>query len=246
MTEWARSQLPRPIRSRWPAAGTPSEENSPAGEVRPRAPLFFLSYAHAAWQRSQGAHPEPNQRVAEFFDDLSENVAQLVARPPGADPGFMDRGIPGGTRWTPELLEAVGTCQVFVALLSDPYVSSEWCGMEWYAFSQRTVTRRAGDGIGHQTGIIPVIWTPVPETRLPKVVRAVTRFSPRGLADANIPARYETDGVFGLKYTGPDGFYQGVVWRLAQRIAEFHFGHVVQPRVMRERDLRDIFRESQL
>lgn len=245
MTEWARSQLPRTIRSRLPVAGMTADDTAAAGKVHSRAPLFFLSYAHAAWQRSQGARSEPYQRIAEFFDDLSENVAQLIARPPGADPGFMDRAIPGGSRWTPELLEAVGNCQVFVALLSDPYVSSTWCGMEWYAFSQRTVISRAGDGAGHQTGIIPVIWTPVPEARLPKVVREVQRFSPRGLPDMNIPARYEADGVFGVRNIGLDTYYQGVVWRLAQRIAEFHFGHVVEPRVMRERDLRDIFRESQ-
>ena len=244
MTEWARSQLPRTIRSRFSVVGVTSEETDAAGKVHRRAPLFFLSYAHSAWQRAQGAQPEPNQRIAEFFDDLSENVAQLVAKPPGADPGFMDRSIPGGSRWTPELLEAVGTCQVFVALLSDPYVSSEWCGKEWYAFSQRIVTSRAGDGIGHQTGIIPVIWTPVPDTRLPKAVRDVQRFSPRGLPDVNIPARYGTDGIFGLKNIGLDTFYQSVVWRLAQRIAEFHFGYVVEPRVIRERELRDIFREK--
>jgi hypothetical protein len=226
--------------------GVTSEEIDSGGKIYRRAPLFFLSYAHSAWHRSQGAQPDPNQRIAEFFDDLSENVAQLVARPPGADPGFMDRAMVGGTRWTPELLEAVGTCQVFVALLSHPYVSSQWCSREWYAFSQRTVTSPAGDGSGHQTGIIPVIWTPVPEARLPKVVREVQRFSPRGLPDADIPARYESDGVFGLKNIGLDTFYQSVVWRLAQRIAEFHFGHVVEARVMRESDLRDIFREKPL
>jgi hypothetical protein len=222
----------------------PSDDGSVADQVHPRAPLFFLSYAHAAWQRSQGSQPEPNQRIADFFDDLSENVAELVARPAGADPGFMDRSIPGGSRWTPELLEAVGTCQVFVALLSDPYVSSRWCSMEWYAFSQRKVTSRTGDGAANQTGTIPVIWTPVPDARLPAVVRAVQRFSPRGLPDVNIPAPYEANGVFGLKNLGLDTHYQGVVWRLAQRIAEFHFGYMVEPRIMREHELRDIFREN--
>jgi TIR domain len=246
VTEWARSQLPRTIRSRFSAVDTTSEEADAVGEIHRRAPLFFLSYAHSAWQRSQGAQPDPNQRIAEFFDDLSENVAQLVARPPGADPGFMDRAIVGGTRWTPELLEAVGTCQVFVALLSHPYVSSEWCGKEWYAFSRRTVTSRAGDGTGHQTGIIPVVWTPVPEARLPKVVRDVQRFSPRGLPGVNTPAGYETDGIFGLKNIGLDTIYQSVVWRLAQRIAEFHFGHMVEPRVVRENELRNVFREKPL
>ena len=58
--------------------------------------------------------------------------------------GFMDQEMPGGMQWADELLHAAGTCQVLVALLSAPYLKSEWCGMEWHAFSQRTVTEAGG------------------------------------------------------------------------------------------------------
>ena len=207
-------------------------------EVRPRAPLFFLSYAHAMHR------DEPNQRVVKFFEDLSEDVAELVARPAGSDPGFIDRSMAGGARWSSELLQAIGTCKVFVALLSDPYVTSSWCGMEWYAFSRREVTRNSGARSGHETGIIPVLWTPVPDHRLPRVVDAVQRFSPRGLPDVNIPVRYATEGVYGLMRMGHETIYQGVVWRLAQSIAEFHFGYEVAPLVLGQDDLHDIFREN--
>jgi hypothetical protein len=52
-------------------------------------PLFFLSYARPG-------SSEPDRKVKTFFNDLSENVSELVSRRPGADPGFMDRSIRPG------------------------------------------------------------------------------------------------------------------------------------------------------
>lgn len=237
MTEWAQSDLvPQALESPLPATGLPGGVRGVPDEVRPRAPLFFLSYAHAR------RPDEPNQWVVQFFDDLSENVAELAGRPAGSDPGFIDRSMAGGTRWPGELLKAVGTCKVFVALLSDPYVASSWCGMEWYAFSQRRVSRRAGADSVYETGIIPVLWTPVPLDRLPPAVGEVQRFTPRGLPDPTIPARYAAEGIYGLMRMGQEMHYQAVVWRLAQSIAEFHFGYEVDQRVLSLSELRDTFR----
>lgn len=240
MTEWIQSdQVPQAREFRLPAVGVPGGVRGGPGEVRPRAPLFFLSYAHAM------RRDEPNQRVVKFFEDLSEDVAELVGRPAGSDPGFIDRSMMGGARWPSELLEAIGTCKVFVALLSDPYVTSPWCGKEWYAFSRRQVASTTWAASGHETGIIPVLWTPVPDYRLPRVVGDVQRFSPHGLPDVNIPARYAAEGVYGLMLMAQQEMhYRGVVWRLAQSIAEFHFGHEVTPLVLGQDDLHDIFREN--
>src|SRR5215472_7793444 len=124
-------------------------------EVDPKAPLFFLSYARSAAAEAQMIPRERNRFFFRFFDDLSENVAELVSRPPGSDPGYMDRSISGGVHWRSELLEAIGTCQVFVALLSVRYFGSHWCSREWYAFSQRTVLNRAGARASHQALIVP-------------------------------------------------------------------------------------------
>jgi len=237
VTEWTQSDLvPQAPESHLPAIGLPGGVRGVPDEVRPRAPLFFLSYAHAR------RPDEPNQWVVQFFDDLSENVAELAGRPAGSDPGFIDRSMASGTRWTRELLEAIGTCKVFVALLSDPYIASPWCGMEWYAFSQRKVTRRTGAGSVYETGIIPVLWTPVPQDRLPQVVGEVQRFAPRGLPGVSIPARYAAEGVYGLMRMRQKMHYQAVVWRLAQSIAEFHFGYEVDQRVLSLSELRDTFR----
>jgi TIR domain len=244
VTEWPTShQVSQVSASRSSAAGSPRGVSGLPDDVRPEAPLFFLSHANPAWRGIDGQY-RPNRRTSKFFDDLSENVAELVSRPVGSEPGFMDRSIASGTNWPDELLAAVGRCQVFVALLSDPYVASSWCSKEWYAFSRRTVYRRAREGRTDETGIIPVIWTPAPDNRLPAVVSKVQRFSPRGLPEADVAARYNADGVYGLMRTGQDMLYDVVVWRLAQRIAEFHFGHEVEERILCQDELRDFFRED--
>jgi hypothetical protein len=239
--QWAAQQEPQepqhpPHR---PEEGAPS---LPA-ELDLRMPVFFLSYAHSEG-RHVGPPQEPNRRFVRFFDDLSENAAQLIGRPTGSDPGFMDRSLAGGSRWTNDLLDALGGCQVFVALLSEPYLISEWCGMEWHAFSQRKVLQYKGDGGRHQSAIIPVIWAPLRYEQAPAAVRAVQRFSPAGLSDSAIKARYEANGIFGLLATGQDAAYQAVVWSLAQQIAHIHHTYWVEPREFAPGELDNIFQEQ--
>jgi hypothetical protein len=208
-----------------------------AADTRPRGPLFFLSYARDG---------RATQYVADFFKDLSDDVAQLVGRPAGSDPGFMDRSVQGGALWLSDLLHAVGSCQVFVALLSDPYVASEWCSKEWYAFSQRPVRSRDTDEVTNRTGIVPILWAPMPERPPPRVISAVQRFEPRGLEGEDISARYRVEGVYGLKRLNRIDLYQGVVWHLAQAIARFNFAYKVESLVLEPDNLRDIFREKPL
>lgn len=208
----------------------------PLGGEDPRAPLFFLSYAHAG--RGQ------QSLLVRFFDDLSENVAQLVSRPAGSDPGYLDRSMGGGNRWAGELLRSIGTCRVFVALLSASYFQSKWCGMEWFAFSQRQVVKCIDSGPEQQSAVIPVVWAaPLPPDQTPTVVADVQRFSPSAVSNIDISRRYEADGVFGLLRTQVD-LYDAVVWRLAQRISDIYYSCQVEPRVLKQHELRDIFREQ--
>lgn len=202
-------------------------------QARPPAPLFFVSYARSA--RSQD--------VIRFFDDLSYNVAEIVGVPTGSDPGFMDRSIPAGARWTPGLLGAIGNCHVLVALLSPRYVTSDWCGKEWDAFTQRTVRSRADGRTDTETAIIPVIWTRVRLEQTPKVIQDVQRFSPANLDDVDITTQYQTEGIFGLMQMHREVPYAAVVWRLAQRIAEVYESHEVEPRTIRGDRLRNVFPE---
>lgn len=246
VTEWVQSY--EVLHASEPGSPFPAPSSSTldeARELRRPAPLFFLSYCNATWGGAEGQRG-PDRRVIKFFNDLSENVAQLVSRPVGSDPGFMDRSMPGGVHWTDELLVALGRCRSFVALLSDPYLKSQWCRAEWNAFAQRKVTRRAGDGETAQVGIIPVIWTPVPDGHMLPAIAQVQRFSPRGLPDVDLAAGYEAEGVYGLLRMKQEDLYEVLVWRIARCIADFHFGHVVEERRLCAGDLRDPLRRDPL
>jgi hypothetical protein len=215
-------------------------------DVDPRSPLFFLSYAHSlvtgqARSKNQGR----NRRFVRFFEDLSENVAELVSRTAGSDPGYMDQSsIAAGRRWTPELLRALGTCQVFVALLSPIYIDSAWCSLEWHAFSRRQVTSYPDRAISNETAIIPVIWAPVREPDVPRKIQDVQWFYPLAMPETDKAASYEGDGVVGLLQIDEIA-YQAVVWRLAQRIAEIHYTHRVEPRTIQIGKLRNVFKEQE-
>jgi TIR domain len=207
------------------------------GDVDLRSPLFFLSYAHT------NTRQEPNWRFIKFFEDLSENVAELVVRSAGSDPGYMDRSIPNGGRWTGELLTAIGTCQTFVALLSPLYLKSKWCAYEWHAFAQRqVVSRREGVLLSNQAAIIPVIWAPIRDQEIPEVIGKVQRFNPHWVPQPKIDASYENDGVVGLLQLSDDT-YRAVVWRLAQGIADLLYTHTVTPHIVQFANLRNIFEE---
>lgn len=210
-------------------------------EVQRRTPIFFLSYPHSGQRRRQGAPREANRLVLDFFDDLQENVALLVGRPTGADPGYMDGSIPTGGRWTDELLRVIGSCQVFVALLSVPYFASPWCGQEWHAFAQREVIQRLDTSSQYTTGLFPIIWAPVRKDQVPEPITSVQWFSPTGLPDIDIREQYEANGVFGLTKIRGHEAYDAVVWRLAQCIADFLLTHQVEPRTLVKDELRNIF-----
>jgi hypothetical protein len=206
------------------------------------SPLFFVSYSHSddTYAPNSPEH-EPNWRFMEFFNELSENVAELISRGAGADPGYIDQSIADGEKWPAELLKAVGSCQVFVALLSARYIESDWCGKEWHAFSQREISRLDGNEPRSQTAIIPVIWAPFPQDRCPTAVTDVQRFSPRAIPDRSITRQYETNGIFGLMKLGDQTAYNAVLWRIAQ----LHYTYRVEPRLFRSsEELRNIFREQ--
>ena len=206
---------------------------------------FFLSYAHAKDGSPGAGEAHFSDQMAErFYFDLSENVGQLISRRVGADIGFMDARIQGGMKWADELLHAAGSCQVLVALVSAPYLSSQWCGMEWYAFSKRTVQRPAGVKSFRPEGwIIPVRWAPVPFP-LPSPISQDMIFSPASTPDPDLPARYKADGVFGLLRMKQEDSYQIIAWQLAKRIAKIYYNQRLRSRRFRLEDLENVFQEA--
>jgi hypothetical protein len=210
--------------SSWHEAPSDGEETGNVGggehEVD-SAPVFFLSH-------SSGKNIRNAQNVQRLFDDLSAHVSELVGSPAGSDPGFMDRNLNGGERWTSELLDAAGTCQVFICLISPAYLRSTWCGMEWDVFSRRRIVRRADGEPDFETGIVPIIWTPVEPRTLPEVVRGVQWFSPNRLPDPDVLAQYRQEGMYGLLSMDLEHAYNALVWRLAQRVVAIHRTHTVE------------------
>ncbi|MCG5465987.1 TIR-like protein FxsC [Micromonospora sp. MED01] len=208
-----------------------------------RTPLFFVSYSRPQIRRAGNT---PQEYLSRFFDDLSTHVSELVGLPTGVDPGFMDSSLGGGERWTPELLRAAGTCQVFIPLVSSSFISSTWCAMEWHAFARRQIEPRVPGSSAHETAIVPVNWSPTTEASLPPSIRAIQRFSPTALPDDNTVARqYEQEGVYGLLTMQREQAYRAVVWRLAQRVVAIHRAYHVHPLVPAGIDeLRTLFTEE--
>jgi hypothetical protein len=207
-------------------------------ERDPRAPVFFLSYARPPRLTRHSGTPSESP-VSRFFDDLSENVAALVPRPAGAgaDPGFMDSRM-SGVLWEPELLDMLGNCQSFVALLSASYIESEWCAREWHAFSRRTIRKTDPSASDNHRAIFPVIWAPVRKEQIPEVISSAQRFSP----DDEYARTYAENGIFGLLRINRDA-YEMTVWRLAQRIADSYYCYDTAPLIVEHSELRDIFRK---
>lgn len=200
------------------------------------APAFFLSYARSSAARA-------NQNVERFYRDLQHNLSQLLPEEPERQTGFMDRHLEAGTRWQPELLRMVGTCRVFVALLSEPYLfHSNWCAMEWDLFSRRTVRSRRRDGgpSHYSQAILPVIWAPI-TSRIPLRVNRVQRFLPTDLPERFVET-YRSDGILGAMRVDSSG-YEAIVWKLALEIQERVASYDVAPLLVHTTDgLRRTFR----
>ena len=197
-----------------------------------RAPVFFLSYAHQHYRLPEPAK-DVNQRALQLYVDLSEHVYELLGLPPGRDAGFMDRELDGGQKWSAELAYAVGSCQVFIPLLSPQYLISEWCAREWDAFTRRPFRAHPGATPSPgETSVIPVIWSYVDPRRLPPEIQQVQVFSPARLPSSQMAALYREEGLYGLLNLGREGreAYDVVVWRLAQRVAAAFGTHHVEPR----------------
>lgn len=207
--------------------------------------MFFLSHARTTAAKraagNTGAHVARAQKfLQQFFGDLSEHVGELLASRAGEEPGFVDRSLQGSEHWSAEILHAVGTAQVFVALLSPAYVESDWCAMEWDAFSRRIVMRTDGHDGEAPTMILPVLWTPVPQAGQPKVVRAVHRFTPDN--DDAAAAQYSANGIYGLLTTRKKVAYEKVVWQIGRRIADLCGQCQVGPGIpLVPSDLRNVF-----
>ena len=217
----------------------------------PNLPPFFISYAHAGF--------DSNNAAQRFYNELRGDLQTLVGRPVGTSMGFFDaEGLRTGVRWRDELADALGKCQVLVALLSVPYLGSEWCGKEWHAFTLRERELLPGaTGFKNQGPIIPIRWAPIP-FELPPVVKDEAQFfKPQSSRDPqkakdqqsirdqlDLAERYEEDGIFGLLRKGELDGFRGVVWDLAKCIQQIYYNQLLKPREIDPGELRNVFKDG--
>lgn len=117
---------------------------------------FFLSYARG----------DDDIYVKKFFDELCREVRNLTGDPSDHQVGFLDvQGIPLGTPWSPQLINALSSCRVFLSLCSPGYFRRPACGKEWQVFAQRLAMHERITG-RQAPALMPLVWTPT--AKMPK------------------------------------------------------------------------------
>ncbi|MFF2043451.1 TIR-like protein FxsC [Kitasatospora sp. NPDC058170] len=184
-------------------------------------PYFYLSHAHLTRGGPSGS-PATGWRLEVFFEDLREAVLELVPTEwDAATVGFMDTSDRLGTRWAARNTRALASCRVFVPLYSPDYFANEVCGWEWYAFSRRPVYR-VGTGERRATGIVPVLWEPLPEGAIPAVARQLVVTGQGARSDGE-------PGLLALIGSADSrSAYEVAVHRLASRIVQVAEETVIQ------------------
>ncbi|WP_193241858.1 TIR-like protein FxsC [Streptomyces phaeolivaceus] len=166
-------------------------------------PYFFLSYAR---RDDRAAY------VGRFYNDLLEAL-DLPGPVTARQPTFRDVvNIMLGDDWLLELSRAVGSCRSMVALYSPAYFRSEYCGKEWTHFAARVRRYQEMTSVPPRA-LVPVLWEPVPQRRMPAEVRAVQYTEP-GLGE-----EYLRHGLLQLMQSDPGGpAYRHVVREIARRV----------------------------
>lgn len=190
----------------------PDDERAPALHGLDVRPYFFLSYAHTP-KRDPADRENPDRWVHKLYRDLCDAILQMTdARP--EEVGFMDHENKIGTEWSPELVNALKTCRVFVPLYSRRYFESDNCGREWFAFARREVTHRARGG-ERVDAIVPALWTRLERDKIPAIAQSFQ------YAHDDLGERYCADGFYGImKLSSYRTDYVRAVHRLAERIIE--------------------------
>jgi FxsC-like protein len=189
-------------------------------------PYFFLSYARTP-KRDLADKENPDRWVQKLYKDLCNAILQMTDVQP-AEAGFMDMENKLGAEWSPELMNAIKNCRVFVPLYSRRYFESDNCGREWFAFARREVNHRARGG-ERVDAIVPALWTRLDRSKIPAIALRYQYAHP-GLGE-----RYCADGFYGImKLRNYHDTYHTAVHRLAERIIELgdksvaHSDHEVQ------------------
>ena len=191
------------------SSGEPCISDEGSRDIRP---YFFLSYARTP-KRNPADKENPDRWVHKLYRDLCDEILQMTDVQP-AEAGFMDVENKLGAEWSPELMDAIKNCRVFVPLYSRRYFESDNCGREWFAFARREVIHRARGG-ERIDAVVPILWTRLDRDKIPPVAQKLQYAHPE------LGEKYGADGFYGLiKLRNHRAAYQLAVHRLAQRIVD--------------------------
>jgi FxsC-like protein len=148
--------------------------------------LFYFSYAPA----------DASPYLQKFYTDLSSAVQSLTPFSSDKPVGFFDlSSITLGQEWYRGFVEALGTSNVLICILSRAYLNSEFAGKEFQVFQNRLesyVGQLAAQGERqHPSLIFPVFWEP--PVRLPALPQSLLKlqFSPSDFEDS-----YAIEGLY--------------------------------------------------
>ncbi|WBB56676.1 TIR-like protein FxsC [Verrucosispora sp. WMMD573] len=121
---------------------------------------FFLSYARG----------DEDALVQRFYEELSAEVRLIAGLSRDEKVGFVDRTMQVGERWPQRLVEALGSCRSFLALMTPRYFQSRPCGQEWQFFAERTA--RFENQRQVDTSLLkPLMWIPAQPGRIHPVAQ---------------------------------------------------------------------------
>jgi FxsC-like protein len=200
-------KLMKPLRFKTRDGG--ESATPPESPVDAYSNWFYVSYAPT----DGGAY------LSAFFRDLSSRVAKLVGT--GDAAGYLAPfDFRGTTGWTTHDALALAHTRTFVPILSPRYLASEFCGREWQAFRSRVPSGTTN------SGIVPVIWEPLPD-RLPAAVSEIQLTSSQ--VERGVLSLSRT-GLLRLSRRSADRQdYELVVDALARQIVEVGKRGVVPP-----------------
>jgi len=183
---------------------------------------FFISYVHDSG--------EDDRHVGTFYRDLNHDVLMFAGLRATGVAGFCDTALSLGQRWSPSLIDALSTTQVFIPLLSPAYFASPACGKEWQIFTSRLARAH-----GTASFIVPLLWVPM------KVPPIAEHYQYR---EAAFGPEYERVKLRALiRETRNHDEYQAFVQLLAERVVELSDGDPLAPAAERPRfdDVRSAF-----
>lgn len=176
-------------------------------ERRKDPPYFFFSYHRSAYRPTDNA--DPDVWFKRLFNALCIDVAHVTGT---SNPGFMDTEMPLARNWPKALAEALACCRVFVPVLGPGYFTSEFCGKEWTAFTERARMHAGPDNL--HAAMVPLLWTKFRLEELPPQVATLNLIPP------GFPPLYR-EGFFALmKVNRFRTAYRESVLRMAEAIKE--------------------------